>query len=166
MQWLLRSGQRLLYMYCNKHLYWLYMSDCIVSSYWSSLQGRYERFCGRVPEYLHGGPLQTGLRLQWRHEWKFGTPGKARREVQVFKASLPSPVEGESAHFQLAVKVQTKKMDFRRYHSGTDSWYSSHSARWVNMSSESKYSCLAANHNKDKRFSLTLLVINGSIISV
>lgn len=106
MQWLKRLGRRLLYMYCNgQQLYWLYLSASTVRAYWSSLRGQYERFCGRVPEYLHRGPLQTGLRLRWRLEWKSPAPAETRREVQVFKASLPSPVEGQSAHFQLAAKV-------------------------------------------------------------
>lgn len=153
MQWLLRSGQSLLYMYFNRqHFYWLHSSACMVSYLHSSPHGQHERVCGRVQEYLHGGPLQAGLRLRWWHEWKFAAPGEARRDVQVFKASLPSPVEGESAHFQLAAKIQTEEMDFRRYYSGTDSWYSSHSARWVNTSSGSKYSwLLAASHKKGKR---------------
>lgn len=136
MQWLLRSGQSLLYMYCNT--YWLYNSTCMVSSHRSSLQGQHERFCGRVQECLHRGPIQTGLRIRWWREGKFGAPGETRREVQVFKASLPPPVEAESAHFQLAATIQTKEMDFRRYYSGTDSWHSSHPASWVNTSSGSK----------------------------
>ncbi len=165
MQWLLRSGQSLLYMYFNRqHFYWLHNSACMVSYHHSPLHGQYERVCGRVQEYLHGGPLQAGLRLRWWHEWKSAAPGEARREVQVLKASLPSPVEGESARFQLAAKIQTKEMDFRRYYSGTDSWYSPHSARWVNKSPGSKHGwLLAASHKKGKRkllhYLITLIIL-------
>lgn len=31
--------------------------SCMWSSHRSSLQGQHERVCGRVQEYLHGGPL-------------------------------------------------------------------------------------------------------------
>lgn len=97
------------------------------------LKGEHERFCGRIQKYLHRRQLQTGLRLRGEHKWKFATSGKTRGEVQVFKASLPSPVARKSSHFQLAAEIQAKEMAFRRCYSGIDSRHPSHSARWVNI---------------------------------
>lgn len=100
--------------------------------------GEHERFCGRVPERLHGGPLQAGVRRGRRGDWRSAASGEARRQVQVFPARLPPPAEGEGSHLQLAAQIQTEEMDFRRYHGRTDSRYSSHSTRCVNMSAGSK----------------------------
>lgn len=121
---------------CNRqHLYWFQSSWCTVSSD----QRHHERFCGRVQKHLHRGPLQAGLRLRAGRQRRLAAPGEARREVQVFEASLPSPAEAEGAHPQLAAQIQTEEMDFRRYHRGTDSWDSSHPAGWVNKPPGSEY---------------------------
>lgn len=108
-----------------------HMSSCGSTHRWPSPRRHHERFCGRVQEHLHGGPLQAGLRLRWRHGGKPAAPAEARREVQVFEASLPSPVEGEAPHLQLAAQVQAEEVDSRRHRGRTDGRYSSHSARWA-----------------------------------
>ena len=129
---------------CNRqHLYWLQSSWCTVSSH----QRHHERFCGRVPEHLHRGPLQAGLRLRAGRQRRLAAPGEARREVQVFEASLPSPAEAEGAHLQLAAQIPTEEMDFRRHHRGTDSGDSSHPAGWANNPSGPKECFVHRTHD-------------------
>lgn len=50
----------------------------------------------------------------------------------MFKASLPSPAEGESAHLSVAAQVPPEEMDSRRYCGRTDCRDSAHSTRSVN----------------------------------
>lgn len=93
---------------------------------------QHERFSGRVQEHLHGGPLQAGLRLRGRRlRWGPAAPGEARRQVQVLEAGVPSPVEGETAHRQLAAPVQAEEVDPGRHRGGADSRDPAHSSRWV-----------------------------------
>lgn len=133
-QWLLRSGRRPLYIYCHRQqLYSLRMSVRTDCCHWCSQERNHERVCGCVQEHLHGGPLQAGLRLPWRCHWKPAAPGATCRGVQVLQASLPPPVEGQGAHFQLAAQIQTEEVDFRRHRGRADSRYSSHPTRWVTM---------------------------------
>lgn len=133
--WLLRLGRWPLYMYTNtlSKPFTDSMNCRAAGRSWTSpLRRQHERFSGRVQEHLHGGPLQAGLRLRGRRlRWEPAAPGEARRQVQVLEAGVPSPVEGETAHRQLAAQVQAEEVDPGRHRGGADGWDPAHSARWV-----------------------------------
>lgn len=136
--WLLRPGRWPLYMY-TKTFYWLHeLPRCRTplnihhQPPTSTLRRQHERFSGRVQEHLHGRPLQAGLRLRGRRlRWEPAAPGEARRQVQVLEAGVPTPVEGEAAHRQLAAQVQAEEVDPGRHRGGADGRHPAHSARWV-----------------------------------